>query len=96
MLRLACERAAAERTTSIPERDYLATQAARLSAGAVTGAGTDTDWRSLGPESTWTRPPEARPSMGFRRTAHDHHGPCDGETGADKIAEGWSLLFGDP
>ncbi len=36
-------RAAAERTTSIPERDYLATQAARLSAGAVTGAGTDTD-----------------------------------------------------
>jgi predicted RNA polymerase sigma factor len=35
-------RVAAERTTSIPERDYLATQAARLSAGAVTGPGTDT------------------------------------------------------
>ena len=35
-------RAAAERTTSIPERDYLATQAARLSAGAVTRPGTDT------------------------------------------------------
>jgi len=36
-------RAAAERTTSIPERDYLATQAARLSAGAVSGSGTDAD-----------------------------------------------------
>src|SRR5437868_933026 len=33
-------RAASERTTSIPERDYLATQAARLSA-AVAGPGTD-------------------------------------------------------